>query len=163
VPEEVTEVELALLPEKERNKILNQRPRDAKKATDKALREATRVTAKASREATAAVEKEAKKAEKSGKSKAITPPLLLTETSIASPSQNPHKRDASFAQLSVSRLQQIASPSLMDFARGALHVQEFIFSRSLLSIDAYFMQHKAFPKEWVDMKAFLEMVCVFSC
>jgi hypothetical protein len=50
----------------------------------------------------------------------------------------------------------------MDSTRGALHVQEFFFSGSLLSTNAYYMQHKAFPKEWVDMKAFLEMVCVFS-
>jgi hypothetical protein len=50
----------------------------------------------------------------------------------------------------------------MDSTGGALHVQEF-FSGSLLSNDAYFMQYKAFPKEWMDMKAFLEMVCIFSC
>jgi hypothetical protein len=43
-----------------------------------------------------------------------------------------------------------------------LHVQEFFLSRSLLSTNAYYMQHKTFPKEWVDMKAFLEMVCIFS-
>jgi hypothetical protein len=48
----------------------------------------------------------------------------------------------------------------MDSAGGALHVQEF--SGSLLSTDAYYLQQKAFPKEWVDMKAFLEMVCIFS-
>jgi hypothetical protein len=24
------------------------------------------------------------------------------------------------------------------------------------------MQQKAFPKEWVDMKAFLKTVCIFS-
>jgi hypothetical protein len=70
----------------------------------KAEREATRTTAKTMREATAAAEKEAKKAEKPGNSKVITPPLLLTETSTTSPSQNPHKWDASLAQLSVSRL-----------------------------------------------------------
>jgi hypothetical protein len=51
--------------------------------------------------------KEGKKGEKSGKSKSSTPPLLLTKTSYASPSQNPCKRDASTAQLSLSRLQQI--------------------------------------------------------
>jgi hypothetical protein len=50
----------------------------------------------------------------------------------------------------------------MDSARGALHVQEFFFSRSLLSTDAYYVHHQAFPKEWVDMKAFLELVCNFS-
>jgi hypothetical protein len=51
----------------------------------------------------------------------------------------------------------------MDSVGRALHVQEFFFSGSLLSTDAYFMDQKAFSKEWVDMKAFLEMVCIFSC
>jgi hypothetical protein len=51
----------------------------------------------------------------------------------------------------------------MNSAGGALHVQEFFLSGSLLSTDAYYMHHKAFPKEWVDMKAFLQMVCIFSC
>jgi hypothetical protein len=63
----------------------------------------------------------------------------------------------------VSRLQQLASPSLMDSAGAALHVQEFFFSGFLLSTDAYYMEKDAFPKEWVDMKAFLKMVCNFSC
>jgi hypothetical protein len=43
-----------------------------------------------------------------------------------------------------------------------LHVQEFFFSRSLRSSDAYYMEHEAFPQEWVDMKAFLKTVCIFS-
>jgi hypothetical protein len=115
------------------------------------------------REATAATKKEARKAEKSWKSKAFIPPLFLTETSNASLSQNPFKRDASFVQLSVSRLQQITSPAFMDYAGGTLHVQEFFFFGSLLTTNAHFMQHKAFPKEWVDMKAFLEAVFPFSC
>jgi hypothetical protein len=51
----------------------------------------------------------------------------------------------------------------MDSAGGALHVQEFLFSGSLLSTDAYFMEYNAFPKEWMDMKAFLEKVRLFSC
>jgi hypothetical protein len=50
----------------------------------------------------------------------------------------------------------------MDSTRGALHVQEFFFSGSLLSTDAYYVQQQAFPKEWVDMRAFLELVCIFS-
>jgi hypothetical protein len=87
------EVDINLLPEKERNKILLQRER---KAMNKAEKEAQKAKDKA--------EKEAKKVEKSGKSKASTLPLLLIETSIASPSQNPRKRDASCAQLSLSRL-----------------------------------------------------------
>jgi hypothetical protein len=70
------------------------------------------------REATVVVEKEAKKAAKSGKSKAITLPHLLTKASTTSPSQNPRKQDASFIQLSVSRLQLITSPTLMDSTGG---------------------------------------------
>jgi hypothetical protein len=93
------EVNLNLLSEKERNKILLQRLKDAKKATDKAEKEAPKAKEKAMREA--------KKPERGSKSKTVavpSPPLLLTETSIASPSQNPYKQDASYAQLSVSRL-----------------------------------------------------------
>jgi hypothetical protein len=63
----------------------------------------------------------------------------------------------------MSRLQQITSPALMDSPGRALHVQEFLFSGSLLSTNAYFMEHNAFPKEWMDMKAFLEKVFLFSC
>lgn len=85
---------------------------EAKKATDKAEKEAQKAKDKA--------HKEAKKDERADRSKSKAP--LLIEASIATPSQNPHKRDASVAQLSVSRLQQITSPSLMDFVRGALHV-----------------------------------------
>jgi hypothetical protein len=148
-------VDINLLPEKERNKILNQRARDKKKAEDKTEKDAEKAKDKE--------KKEGKKGEKSGKkSKPSTPPLLLTETSYASPSQNSRKRDASTTQFSLLRLQQLASPALGDSAVEALHVQEFFFSGSLLSIDAYYVEHKAFPKEWVDMKAFLEMVCIFS-
>ena len=84
VLEELSLVNVVLLLEKERNKILNQKTRDAKKAD----RESTKATAKAVREA-AVIEKEAKKGEKPGKSKVMTPQLLLTEISTASPSQNP--------------------------------------------------------------------------
>jgi hypothetical protein len=149
------EVDINQLPLRERNKILNQRARDKKKAEDKAKKDVEKAKEKE--------KKEGKKSDKSGKSKPSTPPLLLAETSYASPSQNPRKRDASTAQLSLLRLQQITSPALMDSAGGALRIKEFFFSGSLLSIDAYYMQHKAFPKEWVDMMAFLEKVFPFSC
>ena len=124
VPKEENKVDISLLPLKKMNKILNQRTRDARKAKDKADREAMRAIAIALKDSIAAVEKEAKKVEKSGKSKAITPPLLFIETSYASPSQNPCKWDASFAQLSMSRL-QLASPSLMDSARGLCMFRSF--------------------------------------
>ena len=152
--EDEVEVDINLLPEKEKNKTLNQRIRDAKKVDEKAEKEAQKAKDKA--------KKEDKKAEKSWNFKASTPPLILIETSIALQLQNLRKRDASYVQLLVSTLQQIISPTLMDSIGGALYVQEF-FSRSLQTTDTYFMQHKAFPKEWVDIKAFLEKVISFSC
>jgi hypothetical protein len=128
VLEEENEVDLLLLPEKERNKIVLQRERDATKAKDKADKAG----------------KEPKKGGKASKSKTVAAP----------------KRDSSFAQLSVSRLQQLASPSLVDSTGGGLHVHEFFFSGSLLSTDAHYIEQKAFPKEWMDMMAFLEKVCI---
>jgi septal ring factor EnvC (AmiA/AmiB activator) len=85
VQEEEVEVDLNLLPKKERNKILKQRTRDVKKVTDSVEMEATRAIARALKETTAVVEKEAKKVERSGKSKAFTPPHFLTEISTTSP------------------------------------------------------------------------------
>jgi hypothetical protein len=157
VQEDEVEVDINLLPKKEKNKVLNQRKRDADRAKAKTGREALRAKEKA--------ERDAKKGGRSGKSKAVvasTPLLVLPQVSTASLSQNPRKRDSSCAQLSLSRLQQMTSPALMDSAGGGLHVQQFFFSGSLLSTDAYYVQHEAFPKEWVDMKAFLELVCNFS-
>jgi hypothetical protein len=158
VLEEENEVDLSLLREKERNKILFQREREATKAKDKANKVAQKAKDKAA--------KEPKKGGRASKSKTVAAPnpqFLLIEISIASPSQNPRKRDSSLTHLLVLRLQQLASPSLMDSAGGALHVQEFFFSGSLLFTNIYYMDHKAFPKEWVDMKAFLKTVCIFSC
>jgi hypothetical protein len=139
--EDEVEVDINLLPEK-KNKIIKQREREAQKAKDKEEREAQKAKDKE--------EREAKKGERPGKSKAMAAPslpLLLTEASTATPSQNPCKWDAFVAQLSMSRLQQITSPTLIDSAGRALHVQEFLFSGSLLSTDAYYMEHMAFSKE----------------
>jgi hypothetical protein len=106
---EENEVDLSLLPEKEKNKIVLQRERDAQKAKDKLEKEAEKAKDKE--------EKAGKKGARASKSKTVaapSPPLLLIETSTAKLSQNLQKRDSSLAQLSVSRLQQLASPSLMD-------------------------------------------------
>ena len=149
--EDKMEVDINLFPEKEMNKIATKK----KEADDKALKDAKKAKEKE--------KKKGKRGERSGKSKPSTPPLLLTKASTATPSQIPHKRDASVAELSMSRLQQLASPTLMDSTRGALYFQELVISTSLLSIDAHLMEHDAFPKEWMDMKAFIEKVILFSC
>jgi hypothetical protein len=67
------EMDLSLPPEKEKNKIINQKTRDAKKATKKAKKEVQKAKDK--------VERKTKKGERSGKSKvvvALIPPFLLT-------------------------------------------------------------------------------------
>jgi hypothetical protein len=92
VQEDEVEVDNDLLPEKEKNKVLNQRKRDADRAKAKTDREAQRAKDKA--------EKDAKKGGQSGKSKAVvasTPSLVLPQVSTASQSQNPRKRDSSCA------------------------------------------------------------------
>ena len=79
-------MDISLLPEKERNKILNQRTRDAERAKAKTNREAQKAKGKA--------ERDAKKGGQSRKSKAVvasTPTLVLLEASTESISQNPCK------------------------------------------------------------------------
>jgi len=62
----------------------------------------------------------------------------------------------------MSRLQQLASPALMDYGGGALRFQELFISTSLLAIDAHLVEHNSFPKEWNDMRAFIEKVSLLS-
>jgi hypothetical protein len=101
--EDEVQVDINLLPKKEKNKVLKQRERDAKKAEDKEEREAQKAKDKEERDAKKAKDKEdreAKKGERAGKSKVVAAPsfpLLLTEASTATPSQNFRKRDASVA------------------------------------------------------------------
>jgi hypothetical protein len=72
VQEDEVEVDINLLPEKKKNKVLNQRKNDADRAKAKTDREALRAKEKA--------ERDAKKGGRSGKSKAVvasTPSLVL--------------------------------------------------------------------------------------
>ena len=110
---------------------------------------------RASTRAIAPTEKEAKKGGRIGKSKVITP---QTKTSTVSPSQNPHKRDSSFAQLSVLRLQLCTSPSFQDCIGRTLLLDELFLSTSLDATTSFFLEHNAFPKEWLQMQAFFQKV-----
>jgi hypothetical protein len=128
---DVNEVDLALLLEKERNKIINQRTRDTKKATDKAEKVAQKAKGKADREA--------KKGDRAGWPKSKAP--LLTKASTTMSLQNPYKRDASTTQLSLSRLQQITSPALMDSVGG------LCMFRSSSSLDPFYpLMHISWSK-----------------
>ena len=146
--EDEVEVDINLLPEKEKTKAAAKK----KKGNEKAEKTKEKV------------KKVGKKGEKSGKERSSTPPLLLTEASVATPSQNPRKRDASAADISMLRLQQLASPALKDYSGiGVMRYPELVLCTSLVSIDAHYVAHEAFPKEWMDMEAFLEKVFLISC
>jgi hypothetical protein len=72
VQEDEVEVDINLHPEKERNKILNHKTREPKRAKARADKEAQKVKDK--------IERDAKKGERSGKSKTVvasTPSLVL--------------------------------------------------------------------------------------
>ena len=144
VPEELSLSDIALLPAKERNKILSQKARDAKKVE------------RASAKASIVAEKEAKKDERAGKSKVITP---HTETSS-------RKRDSTFAQFAVSRLHLCTSPSFEDYAGRTLLLDELFLPTSLDAIASFYLEHNAFPKEWLEMQGFLPkvfLVFFFHC
>ena len=90
VLEEENKVDFSLLLEKERNKIVFQRESEAQKFKDKLEKEAQNMKDKETRAG--------KKGGRISKSKTMAAPsplLLLTETSIASPLQNPRKQGVS--------------------------------------------------------------------
>jgi hypothetical protein len=62
--EDEVEVDISLLPEKKKNKIIKQRERDAKKAEDKEEREAQKAKDKEERDAKKAKDKEDREAKK---------------------------------------------------------------------------------------------------
>ena len=140
IPEELSLADIALLPAKERNKILSQKTRDAKKLE------------RASAKATAVAEKEAKKGERAGKSKVIPSQI---ETSS-------RKRDSTFAELAISRLHLCASPSFQDGEGGTLLLDELFLSTSLDAIASSYLEHTAFPKEWLEMQGFFQKVFLIS-
>ena len=151
VLEELSLADIALLLAKKRNKILSKKARDAKKVE------------RASTKATAIAEKEVKKGERIGKSKVIT---FQTETSIVLPIQKNRKRDSIFAQLSVSRLQLCTSPSFQYCKGGTLLLDELFLSTSLDATASFYLEHNAFPKEWLEMQGFLQkvfLVFFFHC
>ena len=136
VPEELSLADIALLPTKERNRILSQKIRDAEKME------------RASAKAIALAKKEAKKGEKIGKSKVIT---SHTKTSS-------RKKDSTFAELSISRLQLCTLLSFQDCLGRTFLLDELFLSTSLDAIASFYLEHNAFPKEWLKMQGFVQKV-----
>ena len=68
------------------------------------------------------------------------------------------KRDAAFAGLSISRMQPDIAGKLKDCVGASINVDEFFFKGSFLSVESHYAEHNTFPKEWLELKAFLEKV-----
>jgi hypothetical protein len=68
------------------------------------------------------------------------------------------KRDATFAGLSISRMQLDISGKMKDCVRDALNVDEFFFRGSFLSVKDHHAKHNEYPMEWLELIAFLEKV-----
>jgi hypothetical protein len=84
--------------------------------------------------------------------------LEINPTSVFSGSL---KRNASFAGLSISRLDLGISGTLKNFHQGGLMVDEFFFHGSFLSAEAHKAKQIEYPKQWHDLTAFLEKVTLF--
>lgn len=156
------------LPEKERLKILARRARQAEKLEKKKTKESSRAVERAQKAADVAFAK-AKEAEAKAAALASGSPVMLREGSASvditvsdSPSNLRFKRDASFAGLSMSRLQLVPSPAQKETAEHSQFVDEFICKASLQSMDAHYSAHGAFPDTWIDLQAFLDKVNITS-
>jgi hypothetical protein len=154
--EDEAEEDLSLLREKGKNKIEAKKKKDKEQLDKKKEKEALKV--KGSKKKAKKGEEMAKEGEEKVASEAqgeplgesSFPPVVVLQIETLPP--NPRKRDAEFADLSVSRL------SLKDSSVDTVRVDEFFYNRSLATLDAYFIEHEAFSKEWMDLQAFLHKV-----
>jgi hypothetical protein len=87
-------------------------------------------------------------------SKSLEKPPKARETSFKTPSLVGCKEDASFAGLSISKLQQGTFPLVKDFGLSSLAVDEYIFNGSFFTMDSHFTQFE----DWLDLQGFLEKV-----
>ena len=81
------------------------------------------------------------------------PKILLVALSTRS-----LKRNAAFTGLSILRMQLDIIRKLKDCVGDSLNVDEFFFRGSFLSIEDHYAKHNNFPKEWLELKAFIEKV-----
>jgi hypothetical protein len=148
------ETDLAKMSEKDRKKEDARRlkkEKDAERAKEKARKDAAKAG------------KKPDGSSKKSKDADVVPSvgdqvLEINPTSVFSGSL---KRNASFAGLSISRLDLGISGTLKNFHQGGLMVDEFFFHGSFLSAEAHKAKQIEYPKQWHDLTAFLEKVTLF--
>jgi hypothetical protein len=89
---------------------------------------------------------------------AKSPGDIVPESTPTTLSSGSLKRNATFAGLSISRMQLGTTGSLKDYATDSLLVDEFFFHGSFLTAEAYYAENKVYPKEWDELMAFLQKV-----
>jgi hypothetical protein len=159
------DADLAKMSEKDRKKEDTRRAHEKEKEKKKKEREDECAKEKAK----CADVKAGKKPEGSSK-KSKDAGVMLSAGATLSASDDTHginlvtlstgslKRDAAFVGLSISRMQFDISKKMKDCVRDALNVDEFFFRGSFLSIEDHHAKHNKYPREWLELIAFLEKV-----
>ena len=142
--------DLSHLNARERKRVIAQRNADAEKARKRLEKEAGE---KPKRDATKSGRKKGKKPAKSAPESSES-----AEEDTAVAEVNIHKRDATFAGLSNTKLQQGTGYKLKCASSSSMLPDELIINYSLLSIDQYYAQHNSFPKCWDDILEFMMKV-----
>ena len=145
------ELDLSQMNEKDKKKTIAQRLADAEKAKKRLEKEATRPIEKSKKGATKSLKKGDRRSGKSSAEGATS-----SDEDIAYASENPLKRNSTFAGLSNLKLHQGAITRLQNVGSSNLLVDELIVNCSLLSIDQHYAKHNTFLKCWDDIISILE-------
>jgi hypothetical protein len=149
------EADLAKMSEKDMKKEDAKRlkkEKDAERAKEKARKDAVKAGKKP--EGSSKKSKDAGAVPSTGDQVLKINPMSVSSGSL--------KRSATFAGLSISRLDLGISRTLKNFHQGGLMVDEFFFHGSFLSTEAHKAKQMEYSKQWHDLTAFLEKVTLFA-
>jgi hypothetical protein len=149
------EADLAKMSEKNRKKEDARRlkkEKDVERAKEKAKKDAVKAGKKP--EGSSKKSKDADAVPSAGNQVLKINPMSISSGSL--------KRSATFAGLSISRLDLGISRTLKNFHQGGLMVNKFFFHGSFLSAEAHKVKQMEYSMQWHDLTAFLEKVTLFT-
>jgi hypothetical protein len=151
--------ELVNMSEKERKKEIARRVLEIEKEKKNKKKEEEQAKEKANKASVKAGKKPAGSSRKSKDADAAkSAGGEVPETNPTTVSSGLLKRNATFAGLSMSRLQLGTTGTMKDSVPDLLLVQEFFFHGSFLTVEAHYGLHNVYSKEWLELMAFLEKV-----